>query len=166
MMREPHAPVSGFRWWILNTFLSASMILVVVQSALAAVYLFGDIGFDHGRFGLDFDALIVIAVLYVLALLAGLACSLNEKNWLTALLQLGLIFSVYAYENRPYPRYEAAAYQHLKGMSRAEVEGMLGTRWLTTSLEGHPDGDREFLHYNGMTVIFSPQGRVMRVDSD
>jgi hypothetical protein len=166
-MNEPRKSVSHVRNWANDRLLSLSMVAVIVESALLALLVFSDIGFDHpGRFGLDFNALIVIGTAYAVALLFGLARSIIEKNWATAVLQICVPIATMAFEFRPVPRYDAAAYQYLKGKSKSEVEVVLGTRGVVGGFEGHPDGDREFAHYKGMTIIYSPQGRVVEIVAD
>lgn len=45
---------------------------MATQGAAVLVMVFGDIGFDHpGRFGLDFDDLAKLAIVYVFAALYG-----------------------------------------------------------------------------------------------
>jgi hypothetical protein len=84
-MNEPTKSVSGVRDWANDRLVSLSMVALIFESALLALLVFGDIGFDHpGRFGLDFNALIVVRAAYALALLFGMTRSIIEKNWATA----------------------------------------------------------------------------------
>jgi len=139
-------------------------LLLSVQLALLSLLQFGDIGFDHpGKYGLDFNSLILICIVYAVALIVGLARSVFERIWLAAVLQICVPIALFGYNHRPLPNYDASSNQYLIGKSKTEVDQILGTRGVMTSLEGHPEGDREFASYKGMTVIYSPDNRVIAV---
>jgi hypothetical protein len=145
-------------------FRLAVPLLLCGQIACICLLQFGDIGFDHpGKFGLDFDDLVLICVVYGIVLIAGLACSVIKKHWLAVVAQVCIPIAVLAFSFRPEPQYDAAQYQNLKGKSKSEVETILGTRGKAAGFEGHPGGNREFVRYGGMTVTYSPDGKVIAV---
>jgi hypothetical protein len=166
-MTDPRKPTSDAPHGIGRKFTWLDMLLLSMQIALLCLFQFGDIGFDHpGKLRLDFGDFILICIIYGISLIAGLAYSVAKKHWISAVLQVCIPIAVFAFNIRPSPRYDAAQYQHLKGKSKSEVEKILGTRGAVTGFEGHPDGDREFAAYSGMTVIYSSKGRVMAVIPD
>jgi hypothetical protein len=58
-MNETTKSGSGFRQSARRCLSSLSAAAMILESALLAVLVFGDIGFDHpGRFGLDFNAIL------------------------------------------------------------------------------------------------------------
>jgi hypothetical protein len=150
-----------------RTFALLGLLFLSTHVGLLCLVAFADIGFDHpGKFGMDYDDFVLIIVLYGGVLIAGLAWSFSKRRWKSAVLQICIPVALVGYDFRPYPRYDAAQYQYLKGKSKSEVEGILGTRGAVTGFEHHPDGDREFAAYRGMTVKYSSKGRVMAVTPD
>ncbi|MEX1231151.1 MAG: hypothetical protein WEB58_12975 [Planctomycetaceae bacterium] len=144
-----------------------SIVFLVLQAIFAAVYHFGDIGFDHpGRFGLSWNHAIAVIIFYFLALLCGLACSAAERNWKTASLQIALPLFILSYAFMPSPHYDAADHQDLIGKTKKEVSETLSSRGVHTAFEGHPEGNWEIYYYNGMTVYFGPDGVVQKVVTD
>lgn len=144
-----------------------SIVLFAIQILLLAVLAFGDIGFDRpGRFGLSFGHGVAIAGLYLLMLLLGVACSIHEKRWGTSVPQILVplvIAAVLFLPVLPAPRYDAADYQHLVGKSRSDVESILSPRNAVTGIEWRDGQDCKFTSYQGMTVIYTPQGHVSAV---
>jgi hypothetical protein len=66
---------------------------IALQVICWLMVLFGDIGFDKaGVFGLDFDAFIIIAGVYVIALVAGVGLALVMGRKRLAAIQLIPIF--------------------------------------------------------------------------
>lgn len=61
--------------------LNALYALIAVQALCWLMFLFGDIGFDKaGKFGLDYDAFILIAAVYAVALVAGVVLALVKRQ--------------------------------------------------------------------------------------
>jgi hypothetical protein len=68
---------------------------VVVQFACALIFVFGDIGFDRpGRFGLAFDHLLILAAVYLVALLLGIASSIKTRRRTLVAVQVGLLVAL------------------------------------------------------------------------
>ena len=148
-------------------------ILFAVQCCLVAILCFGDIGFDHpGRFGLDFGDAIRLIAIYLCILVAGTIVAGVQRRWKWLTGQLLFPVLVYASANAlaTYkPRYRASEFQHLVGMSKAEVHGILGRRSKTTSgaMSSRVAGkivECEFESYNGMTVYYQRDGTVIAVE--
>jgi hypothetical protein len=144
-------------------------IAMIVQVAAAGVLVFGDIGFDiPGRYGLDIVDGIVLAALFVIALLFGVTICVIKKKRVALGVQLiiPVLFVGYHIFPRPDPKLDAAQFQHLIGMSRTEAQSELGrfrTRVTGTMREAGATEDLEFEGYNGLTIYYSAAGTVVRV---
>jgi len=143
--------------------MAVTFLLIAVQAALLAIFAFGDIGFDHpGKFGLDFDHFMILMGLYLVALLAGILRSVVRKNWIVAFAQVLIPLSIVILMNRPDPYLRATDYQGLVGKTKAEVVEMIGngnSGFETTE----SNEEREFEMYKGLTVYYSPDGRVVKI---
>ena len=72
-----------------RTFAWPGMLFLSAQFGLVCFLAIGDIGFDHpGKLGLDFDDFVLIAVLYGIVFIAGLAWSIAKKHWKSAVVQI------------------------------------------------------------------------------
>jgi len=143
---------------------NVSIALLVIECVLLGVLWFGDIGFDHpGKYGLSFNHAIALMIGYCLALIAGIAFSVSERRRSVLWIQLLIPLLLLAFEFRPNPCYQAPEYQHLVSKSRAEVESQLGTRGAVSGLMVIDGRETEFVAYCGMTIHYSPEGRVIAV---
>jgi hypothetical protein len=149
----------------------AIAIAVIVQIAAAGVLVFGDIGFDFpGRYGLDFGHAILLVVLYLIALVVGVAICLFKKNKVGLGVQAGILVLIVGYHifPRPDPMLDAAKYQHLIGKSKSEAQSVLGGyRMRVSGIKkdaGAAEG-LEFEGYNGLTIYYSVAGNVVKVES-
>jgi hypothetical protein len=147
-----------------------SVIFIAIECLVLAVFLFGDIGFDHpGRFGLDFDDAIMLAVLYCGVLLGGVIYTARNRRWWAIALQLVIPVVFYLYVSAPPrvgPPLNPANYQHLVGKTKSEVEEALtGTRRITSGFLHDEKGEREFESYNGMRIFYSMDGHVLSVET-
>jgi len=141
--------------------------LIIAQLLLLAVLLFGDIGFDHpGRFGMSFGHGILLFALYVIALVSGLVFSCTKRKWKATFPQLLIPLLLVAYMYWPAPHYNASEYQYLMGKTRAEVETQLSSRDAVYGMQADDTGETEFGWYNGMTVHYSTDGIVVKVESN
>ena len=144
-------------------------VLVGVQALCWLVFLFGDIGFDKaGKFGLDYDAFILIAVVYGIAFIAGITLGLVQKRKLVAPAQVMPILLYLAYMVLPDARFDPARYQDLVGKSRAEVEKRIGhPRGMTTgAISTDEHRDMETISLKGMTIYLSRSGVVQSVEAN
>lgn len=150
------------------------MWLFALQVALALVFVFGDIGFDHpGRFGLDFGHLVAIGLVFAVAWGIGVWRAVRTKAWSALTVQLllpllalpaGLIVAMPG----PDPRFQSASYQHLVGKSEAEVEAEIGRPRGATLVTLEQDGvavSRELVLV-GMTIRYSQAGTVVAVEAN
>lgn len=147
-----------------------SAIFLAIECLLLAILVFGDVGFDRpGRYGLDFGDAILLVALYSGALICGVTYAVRRKQWRIAALQLAIPFVVYFVINvvpRMREPLHAADYQHLVGKSRAEVrESLGGRRSRTSGAMSGSEGEREFENYDGMSIYYSKDGRVLSVES-
>ncbi|MEO2036326.1 MAG: hypothetical protein ABGZ35_29990, partial [Planctomycetaceae bacterium] len=155
----------------MGTFIWA-IVATVVAVVLLAVLLFGDIGFDRpGRFGMSYGHGILLSALYVIALISGLACSYVKRKWKATFPQLLMPLLLVAYTfwpgpHYPAPHYDASEYQHLVGKTRTEVETQLSSRNAVYGMQADDTGETEFVLYNGMTVHYSMDGVVVKIESD
>ena len=70
-------------------------IAVAVRLVAVAAILFGDIGFVHpGRFGLAFEHLLLLAGIYVVALLTGINASAKARRVGMIALQVALLIAL------------------------------------------------------------------------
>lgn len=142
-----------------------SILCLVIQGLLLLVYIFGDIGFDHpGRFGLEWNAFVVLAIAYLFFLLFGLACAVSERRWWALMLQIAMPAALFAYENRPYPQYSAKDHQHLISKSKEEVESILGTLGRGSGTGTWRGQIVDHFTYGAMCIYFSNEGRVIAVE--
>jgi hypothetical protein len=146
--------------------MTTSILLVLFQASLIALVCLGEIGFDHpGKYGLDFDAFLVIAAFYMIALLVGLVRSCVRKEWKFVAVQLVLPLSLLAFEAAPRQSFNANQYQHLVGKTKQEVAHELGQPKIHSSGFVHgPHGEVEFVKYDGMMIKYSTDGRVLSVE--
>ena len=131
--------------------------------------MLGDIGFDHpGRFGMSFGHGIVLSVLYVIALVGGLICSCAGRKWKTAASQLLVPLLVFVYIVWPASHYDAGNYkgQHLVGKTKIEVERQLNPHHAVYGLQAVDDVETEFASYDGMTIHYSAEGVVVKIESN
>lgn len=148
--------------------------ILAAEVVLALVVLFGDIGFDHpGRFGLDFGHALLILALFLILWSLGLWKAARARSW--ALLGAQLVLPIaaalaLALQGRPaaIPRLRAEDYQHLVGRDEPEVQAELGDVPGATLFTLEHDGavDRRELQLAGMTVRYSPEGRVVAVEAN
>jgi hypothetical protein len=142
---------------------------ILGQLATLCILLFADIGFDRpGRSGLDLEDAMKLSALYVFASLFGVLFCLFQKRWRLAVAVFAVPFGTLMLLMIPKynPQLDASQYQHLIGMSKADVKTILrGHRILTTGANKlGPFGEElEFESYNGMTVYYSKEGYVARV---
>ena len=143
--------------------------LLLLQAAFAIILCFGDIGFDKpGRYGFDFDLGIILLVLYIAALLLGLAFAAKLRRFWWFGVQFLPILCVGVYFVLPAPRFEVSRYQFLVGKTKAELVRAIGSpRGALTGAHGGPgQPDEEFVDLRGMTVFISSNGTVVRVESN
>lgn len=143
--------------------------ILLLEASLIAILCFGDIGFDKpGKYGLDFDAGIFLVICYVVTLALGVGFAVKRRRfWLIGLQFLpicGFCVSLLL----PDRHYDAARYQYLIGKSDKEFRRELGsdirsTEFLNNS-SGKRDGERVYL--NGISVLISPDGIVLRVEAN
>jgi hypothetical protein len=138
--------------------------LILFQCFLICVLLFGDIGFDHpGKYGLDIEDYYRILGAYYIAWANGVGLAVALKEWRLLELQLAIPFVTgigvrlhEAWRSRPI---DAGDYQHLIGITTAEVRAELGNRSCYYSHTGGKDHE----WYNGMELIYN-RGRVEVVE--
>jgi hypothetical protein len=147
---------------------TAIWLLVAFQWLFLLVLAFGDIGFDHpGRFGLDFGHFLLIAGLYLVALVAGGVLAVRGKAWYALLGQILVPLSLFLYQSWPPPRFDAVEYQHLVGKTRTEVEETLNHARPLGAGRSKEDGEETaFEYYRGMKSVYSKDGRVVVVTPD
>ena len=150
-----------------------TLVLLILQLLTLGVILFGDIGFDFpGRYGLDFDHFIVLAFFLVMLLATGLAWSWKRRKWSWAALQLvGPIAALtygYIEPSLNDRRLDPAQFQYMVGQSKVEVRQALGKQRIHLSgSEGESQGSyTDFEVYSGMTIHYSPDGRVVSIEAD
>ncbi len=146
----------------------AVYILLAVQALCWSLFLFGDIGFDKpGKYGLDFSALVVVGVVYVIALLSGIVVGFLKKRWFILGSQFLPILVALLYIYLPYRTYDPAGYQDLVGKPKAEVEKRIGhpRGALTGFVSDDRHKDEEFIALRGMTIYISRDGVVVSVES-
>ena len=164
-MSTPNRVTSNVSWpaHTMNVIVT----LIIAQLLLLAVLLFGDIGFDHpGRFGMSFGHGILLSALYVIALVSGLVFSCIKRKWKASFPQLLVPLLLVAYMYWPAPHYNASEYQYLMGKTRAEVEAQLSSRDAVYGMQADDTGETEFGSYKGMTVSYSSDGVVVKVESN
>lgn len=144
-------------------------IAVVVQVVAAAILVFGDIGFDFpGRYGLDIADALVLAALYVIALLVGVTICLVKRKRAALRVQavIPVLFVAFHILPRPDPKLDAARYQYLIGRSKSEAKSELSGYRTRVSGVKRDVGDAEnveFEGYNGLTIYYSAAGTVVQV---
>jgi len=144
-----------------------SIILFVIQFALLAVLVFGDIGFDRpGRFGMSFNHFVMFFFFYIATLISGIAFSIRKKSWKSIALQVLLPLVCFAYSLRPAPRYRVQDYQHLIGKPKSYVQEILSSKMKITGMSQTENGNIEFAEYRGMTVQYGVDGTVKEVVSN
>lgn len=140
---------------------------IIVQLVLLLVMVFGDFGFDRpGRFGLDFEDLVLVWAVYFLAAMVGLVTSWKGSRAWLFLLQLAFPCFVYCGVALATlkPHFEASEYQHLVGKTHSEVEQELGKQsHLTSGFQGNEGVQRGFKSYRGMMLYFSVEGHQLGV---
>ena len=150
----------------------ASLILLAIQCLLIGVFIFGDIGFDRpGRFGLDFDDFLLLAVIYFCCLITGLIRCMFKKQWTLAAAQLLIPISIllahHFYVMAPGPHLNVVDNQYLIGKTKAEVhEALSHNRRMTGGFQGDPTGSWEVESYNGIQVYYSEDGHAIKVNDE
>jgi hypothetical protein len=68
----------------------AAWSIIATLWLLFGVVLLGDVGFDHpGRFGLDFEAFLILGILYLVLLASGIVIATMAKNLRITFVLLG-----------------------------------------------------------------------------
>jgi hypothetical protein len=141
----------------------ATLTAMAFQGLLLAMLLFGGIGFDHpGRFGLSFDHWILLSVGYVLTLIVGVVLAFTRKQWIALACQLLVPAALVIMTHRPPAQLEASKFRGLVGKTKDEARTALRGQRVMSS--GFADG-RYWEGYNGLTVWYSDDGRVLSVEA-
>ena len=141
-------------------------VLLACQVVLCALFLFGDIGFDKaGRYGLDFDAGIIILGIYAIVILVGLILASLKKRWVLVCFQLAPILFSLGYVYFPESKYDAGKYQYLVGKTRVEVQKTIGhPRGFGTGSDNTKGANLDFIEVHGMIIYFSKQDVALYVE--
>jgi hypothetical protein len=138
-------------------------VCLVIQCFSLAILFFSGIGFDHpGRFGLDFEHGVMLGVLYVGALIGGVLLAVMRKQWIVVAAQLVIPAALVFMMHRPPARLEASQYRGLVGKTKDEARSVLRGQRVMSS--GFVDS-RYWEGYNGLTVWYSDDGRVLSVEA-
>jgi hypothetical protein len=132
----------------------------VSQLLLLGMLIFGDIGFDHpGKYGLDFDDFLKIAIFYAGCLLAGVLYAGFRRQWKVLILQIAtplLLWFVMVVAPQHLPPLDPADYQHLVGKTEKEVREAIGSwRMRASGFGGDENGEYGFENYDGMSIYYT-----------
>jgi hypothetical protein len=147
-----------------------------IQVPLLAIVSFGDFGFHFSGLMGDLRHMAAWTIAYATFLVIGVSAACLESRFRLAAVQIAapivMIFGWWIYLSRPEPHYDATTHQFLVGRTIEEVERTLGRRRIRCSgLDGYkteptPEGgftEYGTQYYNGMTILYSKDNRVIHV---